>query len=562
MKKWYQWKLTWYGITLLIALGVIFGLGRDYNPETGHTMTTFSPDGITQFRKGMDVAGGVKLSYKIDFSKYDEIYTTTSEREVAKRTAVNIIIKNIDKRISWLGVSDYTARQQIIDDEIFLVVEIGWVYSVDAAKEIIGKTVELEFKIPTPDDQKAELAQARQGIVSEIFGAIQANPADLNQIVIGREKDDVYVRNLSGVDSTQLPAFYQDKINTLSDGSVTDFWLVEYVAADPMQGTESLQWYVLFVLDDTTIETTTDEEWIESTQTLISGKEVFVSQAPQRVVAINPDTNEILNGAFFSYANPGVNQLGRPVVTINFNDQGREIFCNLTRAHVNKQMAIFVAGELMTAPIINEPICGWSAQIDGSFTSASAKDLSDNLNEGALPAPLILSQEEKVSPILWERAITGALIAAAIGLIIMFLYLVYVYGYKIGLVGFGVLVAYVIYLLAAFKIIDYAFSLSGIAAIVLSIGMGIDANILIFERLKEELNSGKSFASAVETAYTRSREAIRDGNLTTLIIFLVLFAMGMSIFKWFGFAGLISGTLILLVNVPLTKALLKLIKKQ
>jgi preprotein translocase subunit SecD len=86
-------------------------------------------------------------------------------------------------------------------------------------------------------------------------------------------------------------------------------------------------------------------------------------------------------------------------------------------------------------------------------------------------------------------------------------------------------------MLAAFKIIDYAFSLAGIAAIVLSLGMGIDANILIFERLREELNTGKSFASAVDTAYTRSREAIRDGNVTTIIIFLVLFGMGMSIFK-------------------------------
>ena len=110
------------------------------------------------------------------------------------------------------------------------------------------------------------------------------------------------------------------------------------------------------------------------------------------------------------------------------------------------------------------------------------------------------------------------------------------YGVKVGLVGFAVLVAYLVYLLAAFKITDYAFSLSGIAAIILSLGMGIDANILIFERLKEELNTGKSFSAAVDTAYTRSREAIRDGNATTMLIFLVLFGMGMSIFKGFGIA--------------------------
>ncbi len=224
-------------------------------------------------------------------------------------------------------------------------------------------------------------------------------------------------------------------------------------------------------------------------------------------------------------------------------------------------MAIFVAGKLMTAPTINEPICGWSAQIDGNFTKESAKQLADGLNEWALPAPLVLSQEEKVSAALGDGAIQGALLATALGMVLILIFLIVSYGIQIWSLGFIVLILYLIYLLAAFKVIDYAFSLSGMAAIILSLGMGIDANILIFERLREELKAGRSFWWAVDIAYERSREAIRDGNLTTIIIFLVLFGMGMSIFKWFGMAGLISGWLILAVNVPLTKVLLKLIKK-
>ena len=224
-------------------------------------------------------------------------------------------------------------------------------------------------------------------------------------------------------------------------------------------------------------------------------------------------------------------------------------------------MAIFVAGQLMTAPTINEPICWWSAQIDGSFTTDTAKELADSLNEWALPAPLILSQEEKISAALGDGAIQGALIAGSVGLLLIMVLLIWFYGIRIGLLWFAILIIYLVYLLAAFKIIDYAFSLSGIAAIILSLGFAIDANILIFERLREELNSGKSFSGAVDIAYERSWEAIRDGNATTIIIFLVLFGMGMSIFKWFGMAGLISGWLILVLNVPLTKLLLKLIKK-
>jgi protein-export membrane protein SecD len=179
-----------------------------------------------------------------------------------------------------------------------------------------------------------------------------------------------------------------------------------------------------------------------------------------------------------------------------------------------------------------------------------------------LPAPLILSQEEKVSAALWDGAIQGALIAGSVGLALILILLILFYGVKIGLIGFAILLIYLIYLLAAFKIIDYAFSLSGIAAIILSLWFAIDANILIFERLREELNNGRSFSSAVEVACERSREAIRDGNATTIIIFIVLFGMGMSIFKWFGMAGLISWWLILALNVPLTRLFLKLIKKQ
>ncbi len=561
MNKWYKWGLLWYGITLLLALIVIFGLGREFNPITNITQTIFTADGINQFRKGMDVAWWVKLTYKVDFSKYAAIYPILSEQDIAKRDAIGIIIKNIDKRISGLGVSDYTVRQQLIDDETFIVIEIGGVYSVEAAKEIIGRTVELDFKIPTPTDKKSEFATQRVGLKNELFWQIKANPDDLTNLVVGREKDDVYVRSFSGTNIASLPTFYQETLADLKAWSIKDFGLVEYIPADASQGTEALNGYILTIVDEINTEIQTDEDGNETSITTITGREVFVSEAPQWIIAID-DKNNILDGAYFAYATPGINQIGKPVVTINFNDQGKDIFCNLTKIHVNKQMAIFVGGELMTAPVINEPICGGSAQIDGNFTSASARELSDNLNEGALPAPLIISQEEKVSPALWEQAITGALLAGAIGLVLMLIFLVYVYGYKIGFVGFAVLVSYVIYLLAAFKIIDYAFSLSGIAAIILSLGMGIDANILIFERLKEELNSGKSFSSAVETAYTRSREAIRDGNVTTILVFLVLFGMGMSIFKWFGFAGLISWGLILLVNVPLTKKLLKLIKKQ
>ncbi len=638
MKKWYQWALLWYGIFFVLSLGIIFWLGKSFDPTTKTTKTTFSTQGLTQFRKGMDIAWGVKLTYKIDFSKYNQIYTNITERDTAKKQAIAIILKNIDKRISALGVSDYSSRQQKIWDDIFLVVEIGWVYSIDAAKEIIGKTVELEFKVPADKDNEWKLIEERANIKNQLFAAIKKEPTKLKELVTGKESDDVYVRSLDNSDLDTLPTIYQSKKDQILwsvSGAIIDLWLWVYTESKTANGVEKIEGYTLVLIDSienkknesvdankfvaianrfnkeysiltgVTHNTTTGSiEYkietkqfilnsdIEATQfgattsgyqviainnvepqdelsirnalnnsTIINGREVFVNKTPQRVVAVNKSTNEILNGAFFSYASPSVNQLGKSVVSITFNEKWKEIFCNLTKEYTNKQMAIFVAGQLMTAPTINEPICGWSAQIDGSFTTDSAKELSDSLNEWALPAPLILSQEEKVSAALGDGAIQWALIAWGIGLLLILVLLISFYGFKIGSLWFAILIIYLVYLLAAFKLIDYAFSLSGIAAIILSLGFAIDANILIFERLREELNNGKSFSSAVDVAYERSREAIRDGNATTIIIFIVLFGMGMSIFKWFGMAWLVSSGLILIINVPLTKILLKFIKK-
>ena len=148
-----------------------------------------------------------------------------------------------------------------------------------------------------------------------------------------------------------------------------------------------------------------------------------------------------------------------------------------------------------------------------------------------MPAPLILMQEEKISPTLGINALTGALWAGLAGLIAIAILIYCMYGWKKTILTSIVLVAFLIVLFAFMKRIDYAFSLSGIAAIILAIGMGVDANILIYERLNEERKEGKSRSSAIDTAKARSWPAIRDGQLSTGLIALILFAMGTSVFK-------------------------------
>lgn len=634
-KQWYKSLGLWYGIGFIVSLGIIFWLGKSFNEETKETTTTFTTNGITQFRKGMDIAGGVRLTYKVDFSKYEQIYAIQSERDLAKRQAISVILKNIDNRISALGVSDYSARQQNIGNETFLVIEIGGVHSIETAKEIIGKTVELEFKVPAKESEKNTLIAERKTMANDLFTQIKADPSNIENIAGSKEGNEVYLTELDNRDFDTLSTLYSDKKDSFLTAKSGDVIQSEGIYIDSTStGGEPIEGYGLIKINSvqntqsdsittdkfTSVATqfgknfgistgnthngTTGEVYYDETSSelrlnsdmnassfgggeglqvlamhnispteqasiitalkhnlIINGTEVFINKTPQWVVAVNPKTNEILNGAFFSYAAPWVNQFGKSVITINFNDKGREIFCNLTKEFTNQQMAIFVGWVLQTAPVINEPICWGSAQIDGEFTTESAKALSDSLNEGALPAPLILSSEEKISPVLGEGAVNGAFLAWGVGLLLMFIFLLAMYGLRTSIIGLVVMIAFLVYSLAIFKIIDYAFSLSGIAAIILSLAMGIDANIIIYERLKEELETGKSWLTAVDVAYDRSWLAIRDGNMTNIIVYVVLFGMGMSIFKGFWFAGLITGILILVINVPLTKILLKLFKK-
>ncbi|USN54722.1 MAG: protein translocase subunit SecD [Candidatus Peribacteria bacterium] len=279
----------------------------------------------------------------------------------------------------------------------------------------------------------------------------------------------------------------------------------------------------------------------------------MVEYNPLWVTAQDPKTQEILNGAYFKYANVQQSQTGQPVVIINFDDKGKEIFCNITEEIVGKQLAIFVGGQLVTAPVIREKICGGSAQIDGQFDMQGAKQLVDNLNEGALPAPLILAHEEKVSPTLGEQALVGAFWAAVVGLVLIGVFMFSMYGWRQGLVAMCTLFAFLIILFAFVKIVGYALSLSGIAAILLSIGMGVDANVLIYERVREERAEGKSIATAIEDGYQRSLSAIRDGNLTTFMIALLLFFMGTNVFKGFGTMMMVNIILTLVVIVPFTR---------
>ncbi len=195
-------------------------------------------------------------------------------------------------------------------------------------------------------------------------------------------------------------------------------------------------------------------------------------------------------------------------------------------------MAIFFNGELMSSPNVNEQITGGHAQISGSFTYEDAKKMVDFLNAGALPVPAKIVEESMVSPTLGADSLHKSLIAGLIGLSLVALFMIVWYRVP-GFIACLALAIYAVLNFAVFKIIPVTLTLAGIAGFILSIGMAVDANILIFERTKEELKAGRTLYTAIEAGFERAFTSIFDSNTTTIITCVILYLLGSSIVKGF-----------------------------
>jgi len=724
-------KRVIFSILVILWLFFIFFVWRTFHPETGKRNFILTTHGVEHFRKWLDVSGWTKLVFKISYDKYEQVYQW-SELVAVKSMIEKIVLKNIDNRISALGVSDYKAYTQNMDNNPYIIVEIGGVADLDQAKEIIGKTVELEFRLPNKVEPSNTEKQQRKEMAQKLRDDIDLSEWLISKFAESRWSQNVFYNNITGLSISQLPDIFKNntKLLDLEKGKISQiidglFDVIEYndftgnLQKDELYGytfyriNEVLQlsrdnitvydivdisealaytyeqkvaksqntnidsyefvWWDLIYnvwlvaenqlaydvkivqvvnnitigMEDQDLEQTNQQktENLENVQKNIKTQDAFdegkllvdgwvpeeelkkiiadfdssaINQVKtysqlatdyvvylrdikakdenlsSQIVVKNVNKNlfeekmesktlydielvfvqdretwktaqsskwDILNWAYFKFANTSQSQIWLPVVVINFDDKGKEIFCDITSENINNQMAIFIGGEMLTSPVIKSKICGWTAQIDGDFTMDWARELVDSLNNGALPAQLVLMQEEKISPTLWDNALKWSLWAAFIGIIAIFVFIYFAYWRKKSLVTLWVLLSFMIILGWWIKLIDYALSLSGIAAVILSIWMAVDANILIYERKREEEDNWRTKHASIDVAYDRSWPAIRDGNVSTWIIALLLFMLGSNMFKWFGFMLMITVIITLLVNVPLTKMLLKVVYK-
>lgn len=267
-------------------------------------------------------------------------------------------------------------------------------------------------------------------------------------------------------------------------------------------------------------------------------------------------TGRYLEGASLEFAGGSSGQLSNePLVSVRFTQEGADLFEQITRNNVNKQLGIFLDGELLSAPNINEPISGGTAIISGGFTAEEARALAQNLSFGALPVPIELQSTQTVGASLGAEVIDKGVKAGLLGLGLVMLFMILWYRLP-GLIAGLALLSYVTIMLALFQLIPVTLTAAGLAGFVLSLGMAVDANVLVFERMKEEFNNGVGSREAAKIGFSRAWSAIRDGNITSLLSAIILFWFGTSLVKGFALVFGVGVVISMFTALVVTRTLL------
>lgn len=238
-----------------------------------------------------------------------------------------------------------------------------------------------------------------------------------------------------------------------------------------------------------------------------------------------PIYHTVMTGAGLQTAAVGRSSAGEYLISFELKSDSSDIFSEYTTTHVGQYLAIVLDKEVVSAPRINQAITDGSGQISGSFTQASAQTLAIQLRSGALPIPIKVVQSRTVGATLGEESIRKSVLAGVIGLIVVVLFMAFNYRVP-GIIADLALICYALFSLMLFKMIPVTLTLPGIAGFILSVGMAVDANVLIFERLKEELRAGRRLDLAIDLAWSRAWPSIRDSNTSTLITCAILFLFG------------------------------------
>lgn len=478
------------------------------------------------YRLGLDLQGGIELDYKVDLSEasQEEGYNNARENEI-----VEGLKSIIDKRVETLKINDSVITTATYAGEKHIIVQIPLKgnssfennENIQRAKEAIWKVVKIEFKEIRNEVTQEDIEQ-RYKIATDVVEELETSEYKFS---LTAEK---FQNNYENVEIWE-------------SWNIWDLYKVDELKSKEILETEN-GYLVLSELKGAVYEY------------------IFVSKEPSIWKPAADSQWRILNDKYFVTSSVQYDQNFNAMVELVFNTEGAKIFGELTTRLSGQQIAIFVWGELLTAPNVNQPILTGKAVITGSYTWEEAKKLSNDINTWVVPAPIYLTSEKTIDSKIWAESLEKLVIAWISGFIIIFIFLISIYRFS-GLIASTALLLYIILVLTIIKAFGVVLTLASIAGLILSIGMAIDANILIFERIKVELKKGKNLVDSTSIWFKQSWSAIWDSNFTGLIVALILFVFGVNMIKGFGFMLAIGIVVSLFSAMWISRVLLILLAK-
>lgn len=480
---------------------------------------------------GLDLQGGMRLVLEVDRSNID----VSKDKDLLDRAYT--IIEN---RVNGLGVAEPVIQKQGTDR---IIVELPGLKDEKAAKEVIGKTAQLQFHLLREPAQFQTALSVIDNVVAgkaqKELGADSSKALD-SAAINEKERQKLAENLLTGKDTT---AAADSTKNAVAATKTKSFMELLAVVGDQVGVKDDDLKKVKDILAREDVRQALESAglgsnaflWSHDT-TIISGKNYFTLYYVK--------ANAELRGDIIKDAMVGLDQMqgGNAKVDLTLNTKGAHKFSSVTAANVNKFLAIVLDSTVYSAPRIIQKISGGRAEITGSFSTIEAKNLALVLRAGALPAPVKIIEERTVGPSLGFDSINKSFIAGLIGTILVVFFML-IYYKKSGVLAIIAMVINIIGVLAAMAAINATLTLPGIAGIILQVGMGVDASVLILERIREELRLGKTVRSAIDAGFERAFTTILDSNLTTIVTALLLLWKGTGPIRGFS-VTLILGLLI------------------
>ncbi len=482
-------KIRFILIAVLLVIAIVFCLPNVY--EIKGDIKKYLPS--EKLRLGLDLKGGMHLLLELDMIKLMENMVDR------KFNAVKDAMINEGVRFTGLDKKEYSvviAVRPEQKEKVYNIIGDKFPELKAGTSKTEADAVQLEFLLP-----EKELSTIKENAVSQALETIR-NRIDqfgVSEPIIVKQGENQILVELPGVKDPQRA------LELIGRTAQLEFKLVDEENAASVQasgiapeGSELL-----------TMKSRNRETGITTTAPILVKKQSVL-------------TGDLLTDAQVRIGGDFGNE---PYVAIEFNSEGGRLFDQLTAENVNKRIAIVLDNTVYSAPVVRERISGGKASITGGFTRDEAKDLAIVLRAGALPAPVKVVQNITTGPTLGRDSIHSGIMASIIGALLVVIFMIYYYKFS-GVVANLAMLLNMIYLLGIFAMFKFTMTLPGIAGIILTMGIGVDTNVIIFERIRDELRLGKTVRAAVDAGFTRAWLTVIDAHVTTLTTAVALFIFG------------------------------------